>query len=73
LQLKPCGHSPYVTSSLTRRWVCRLQLLLAFASAVNLRSESCRTHNHILPSQIRDSHNLEGQVPIFASPRNRVA
>jgi hypothetical protein len=23
-QLNPCGHSPYVTSSLTRRWVCLL-------------------------------------------------
>jgi hypothetical protein len=23
-QLNPCGHSPYLTSSLTRRWVCRL-------------------------------------------------
>jgi hypothetical protein len=21
-QLNPCGHSPYVTTSLTRRWVC---------------------------------------------------
>jgi hypothetical protein len=24
LQLTPCGHSPYVTSSLTRGWVCLL-------------------------------------------------
>jgi hypothetical protein len=23
-QLNPCGHSPYVTSSLMRRWVCLL-------------------------------------------------
>jgi hypothetical protein len=23
-QLNPCGHSPYVTSSLTRKWVCLL-------------------------------------------------
>jgi hypothetical protein len=23
--------------------------------------------------QIRDSHNLEGHVPVFISPRNRVA
>jgi hypothetical protein len=28
-QLNPCGHSPYVTSSLMRGQVCRLQLLLA--------------------------------------------
>jgi hypothetical protein len=27
----------------------------------------------ILLSQIRDSTNLEGQVPVFMSPRNRVA
>jgi hypothetical protein len=72
-QLNTCGHSPYVTSSLTRGWVCRLQLLLGLASAVILRSESRGTHNHILLSQIRDTPNLEGQVPVFISPRNRVA
>jgi hypothetical protein len=54
-QLNPCGHSPYATSPLTRGWVCRLQLLLALASAVILRSESRRTYGHILLSQIRDS------------------
>jgi hypothetical protein len=70
-QLNICGHSPYVTSSLTRGWVCSLQLLLALSSAVILRSESLGTH-HILLSQIRDSPNLEGQVPAFISPRNRV-
>jgi hypothetical protein len=37
-QQNACGHSPYVTSSLTRGWVCRLQLLLVLASAVILRS-----------------------------------
>jgi hypothetical protein len=72
-QLNICGHSPYVTSSLTRGWVCRLQLLLVLASAVTLRFQSRRTHDHILLSQIRDSPNLEGQVPVFLSPRNRVA
>jgi hypothetical protein len=55
-----------------RGWVYRLQLLLALASAVILRSESRGTHDHILLSQIRDSPNLEGQVPVFVSPRNRV-
>jgi hypothetical protein len=35
-------------------------------------SESCATHDHILLSQIQDSSNLEGQVPIFISHRNRV-
>jgi hypothetical protein len=42
-------------------------------SAVILRSESRGTHDHILLSQIRDSPNLEGQVPVFITSRNRVA
>jgi hypothetical protein len=29
-------------------------------------------HDHILLSQIRDFSNLEGQVPVFISPKNRV-
>jgi hypothetical protein len=49
-QLNTCCHIPYVTSSLTRGWVCRLQLLLALASAVILRSGSCGTHVYILLS-----------------------
>jgi hypothetical protein len=69
-QLYICGYSPYVTPSLRRGWVCRLQLLLDLASAVVLGSESRRTH--ILLCQTRDSHNLEGQVPVFISPKNRV-
>jgi hypothetical protein len=72
-QLNTCGYSPYVTSSLTRGWICRLQLLLFLASAVILGSQSRGTHCHILLSQIRDSPNLEGQVPIFISPSERVA
>jgi hypothetical protein len=68
-QLNTCGYSPYVTSSLMRGWVCRLQLLLVLASKVILRSESRGTHDHILLSQIRDSPNPEGQVPVFISPR----
>jgi hypothetical protein len=44
-----------------------------FASAVILRSESRGTHDHILLSQTRDSLNLEGLIPVFISPRNRVA
>jgi hypothetical protein len=61
-----------VKSCLTRRWVCRLQLLLALISAVILRSESRGTHDNILLSQIRDSSNLEGQAPVCISPRNWV-
>jgi hypothetical protein len=44
-------------------------MLLALASAVTLGSESRGTHEHILLSQIRDSPNLEGQIP----PSDRVA
>jgi hypothetical protein len=35
--------------------------------------ESRGTYDHILLSQIRDSPNQEDQVPVFISPRNRVA
>jgi hypothetical protein len=62
-QLNTCGYSPYVTSFITRGWVCRLQLLLALVSAVSLGSDSRGTHDHNLLSEIRDSPNLEGQVP----------
>jgi hypothetical protein len=44
----------FVAPSLTRGRVCRLQLLLALASAVMFGSESRRTRGHILLSQIRD-------------------
>jgi hypothetical protein len=64
--LNTCGYSPYVSSSLTRGWVCRLQLLLVLASTVILRSESR------LLSQFRDSPKLEGQVPVFISLRQWV-
>jgi hypothetical protein len=67
-----CGYSFYVTSSLTRGRVCRLQLPLILACAVILRSESRRTHDYILLSQIRDCSNLKGQVPVFISRRMRV-
>jgi hypothetical protein len=72
-QLNTCGYSPYVTTSLTRGWVCRLQLLLVLATVIILKSESRETHDHILLSQIRDSPSLEGQVTVFISSRNRVA
>jgi hypothetical protein len=38
-QLNTCRHSPYITSSLTRGWVCHLQLLLALSSAFILGFE----------------------------------
>jgi hypothetical protein len=45
----------------------------ALVSAVILKSKFRGTHDHILMSQIRDSPNLEGQAPVFISPRKRVA
>jgi hypothetical protein len=72
-QLNTCFHSPYVTSSLTIGWVCNLQSPLALIIAVILRSDSRGTRGHTLLPQIRTSPNLEGQTPIFISPRNRVA
>jgi hypothetical protein len=68
-----CGFLGCGAPSLTRGRVCRLQLLLALASAVIVLSEFREIHDHILLSQIWDSPNLKGQVPVFISPRNRVA
>jgi hypothetical protein len=51
---------------------CRLQLLLDLAIRVILRSESRGIHDHILLSQIRDSPNQEGQIPVFICHMNRV-
>jgi hypothetical protein len=66
-QLNICFHIPYVTSSLTRRCACSLQLLLVLASTIILRSDSRRTRDHILLSQIRDYRNPEDKVPVFKS------
>jgi hypothetical protein len=59
--------------TLTRGRVCRLELLLALSRTVILGSEFHGTHDHISLSQIRDSPNLECHVPVFISPKNRVA
>jgi hypothetical protein len=59
--------------SLTRCWVCTFQFLLVIARAALLKCESQGTHEHISLSLFWDSPNLEGQVPVFISPRNRVA
>jgi hypothetical protein len=59
--------------SLTREGVCRLQLLLILANTVILGFESRGSRDHILLSEIRYSPNQEGQVPVFISPRKRVA
>jgi hypothetical protein len=67
-QLNTYGHSTYVTSSLTRGWLCRLQLLLALASAFILRSEPRRTHDRILLFRIRGSPNLGTRSPYLYPP-----
>jgi hypothetical protein len=68
-QLNICGYSPYVTSSLTIGWVCRLQLLLALARAVILGSESCEDHEHILLSQIQEPPpNWRARSPYLYAP-----
>jgi hypothetical protein len=51
--------------SRTKGQFCRLQLLLVLASSVILGFESHETHDHILLSQIRGSHSLEDQLPMF--------
>jgi hypothetical protein len=57
--------------SLTRRRVCNLQLLLGLVSAVFLGSEPRRTHDHIFTLKF-ETTELEGQVPVFISPRYSV-
>jgi hypothetical protein len=61
-QLNTCGYSPYVTSTLARGLVCRLQLLLVLDSAVILGSKCRGNHERILLSLIRESPILEGHV-----------
>jgi hypothetical protein len=52
---------------------------LSFAIAAGPRQRSHsqdplpRDSDQILLSQIRDSPNMEGQVPVFTYPKNRVA
>jgi hypothetical protein len=70
-QLNTCGYSPYVTSSLTRELNCHLQLLLALAVAIILRSKSLWTHNRNLQSQVRDSPNLGARSSYLYPPRTR--
>jgi hypothetical protein len=51
-QLNACCYSPYVTFSLTRGWVCNLQLLLVLASVDILSSESRGTRFTVLDSRL---------------------
>jgi hypothetical protein len=52
--------------------VCRLQLLLALANALIIKSESHGNYDHILLSQTGDSLELDSQDPVYIYPRNRV-
>jgi hypothetical protein len=58
-------------ASLTRRLVCTFQFLPGVARADILRSESLMNIAYCL--YILGSPNLEGQAPVFISPKNRVA
>jgi hypothetical protein len=57
----------FVAPFLTRGRVCNLVLLQGLASTVPW------TQYHFCYPNFLDSSNLEGQVPVFISPRNRVA
>jgi hypothetical protein len=72
-QLYTCCRSPYAISPLMRGCISNFQLLLTSPAHAILLSESHGTNGHILLSQIRDFTNLEDQVPLFISPRNRMA
>jgi hypothetical protein len=73
----------FITATLLRVCWCEVLSLTENGSAVYnfcwsspaviLGSENRGTRDHILLSQIRDFPNLEGQVPVFISPANRVA
>jgi hypothetical protein len=56
-----------VTSSLTRGWVCHLQLLLVLSSAVILRSEFHGTHDHKLLQSQSQSYFMTGGLPPISS------
>jgi hypothetical protein len=56
-----------------RSRACSFPFFLGITSVAFLRSESHGTHEHILLSLFLRLPNLEGQVPVFISPGNRVA
>jgi hypothetical protein len=67
-QLRVCY---FVAPSLTRGWMCNLLLLLILASTVPLGSESTGLKTIFYCPNSWDSPNMEGQVPVIISPRNR--
>jgi hypothetical protein len=60
-------------SSLTRGRVCRLRMLLSLASEDILGSESRRVQDHILLSQVWESHILKDLIPVCTSPTKKEA
>lgn len=61
------------TPSLIRRRVRNLEMFLGFDSFGFLISEPGVSYDYILLPQIRHSPNIEDKVPLFISPRKRVA
>jgi hypothetical protein len=70
-QLNPYDECPYVTSPLTRKWVCNLQLLLGLARAVILDSESRGTHDHILRLRFETPSTWRPRSPYLYHPGTR--
>jgi hypothetical protein len=66
--LRECARGEH---SLTRERVGRLQLMLVLASILGPGSRGTRDHIYCL--KFENPPNLEGQVPVFISPRNMVA
>jgi hypothetical protein len=70
-QLRVCY---FISPSLKRGWVCNLLYNYFWAlQEQSLLSRSPSELKAIFYCLIWDSPNLEGQVPVFISPRNRVA
>jgi hypothetical protein len=70
-QLRVCN---FVAPSLTRRRACNLLYNCFWAlPEQSLLGRSPAEHTTIFYCLIWDSPNLEGQIPVFISPRNRVA
>jgi hypothetical protein len=67
-QLRVCY---FVAPSLTRGWVCNLLLLLVIARAVMLGSESRRTQDHILLSQLLRLPQPGGPGPRIYIPQEQ--
>jgi hypothetical protein len=64
--LNTCGHNPYITSSLTRGWVCHLQLLLALASAFLLRNSTDLVY--YIRNEPHRKHRFHLYSPTIPSP-----